>query len=315
MPQAVEASTEFPQSGPSFGIPGVRTSYTVVHQGVRLHYAEAGPRNGPLVLLLHGFPDFWYTWRHQIPVLAEAGYHVVAPDMRGYNLSDKPPTVADYRTGVMVDDIVGLIRQLGHVQATLVGHDWGGGVAWEVAMYRPHVLRQLIILNAPHPGTFGKLLKKDWDQRLRSLYMLFFRVPYVPEALILAQPGVLYRRLFYGRILPGNPEQEVVVKAYADALRQPGALTAMLNYYRAIFAYPRDRAPLPRITVPTLVLWGSEDPYLSLKILDGLEHYFDAPYRSQILPGAGHWVQHDRPDNVNDALLRFLSEAYGKPAN
>ena len=184
---------------------------------VRLHYVEQG--EGPLVVLLHGFPEFWFGWRHQLGPLAEAGFRVVAPDMRGYNLSSKPPRVSDYTLDVLARDVRDLIAERGEESACVAGHDWGGAVAWAAAMYHPEAVRRLAILNAPHPRAFARALR-DPRQLAKSWYMGFFQLPFLPEQ--------LGRRVFPR----GFPEE--VRDRYEAAYDQPGALTAMLNYYRAL---------------------------------------------------------------------------------
>ena len=193
---------------------------------VRLHYVEAG--EGPLVVLLHGFPEFWYAWRHQIEPLAEAGFRVVAPDLRGYNLSSKPPSVGDYDIALLAEDVRDLVHERGEQRACVAGHDWGGAVAWATAGLHPEAVERLAILNAPHPRVFLAHLK-DPRQLARSWYMGFFQLPYLPEELL--RRG--YRRTFTGDARPGA-FTEADLERYGEALNQPGAPTAMVNYYRAL---------------------------------------------------------------------------------
>ncbi len=277
--------------------------YAVVN-GVRLHYVEAG--SGPLVVLLHGFPEFWYSWRHQIPALAAAGYRVIAPDQRGYNLSAKPPGVRSYRVGKLIGDVVALIRHLGHERAVVVGHDWGGGIAWQTALTHPEVVERLIILNAPHPATFLRELR-TFAQLRRSWYMFFFQLPALPEwAFRRDDFAGLKHTLRTEPRRPGSYTEEDI-RRYRDALARPGALTAALNWYRAAF---RDllsgrRPPIPILDVPTLVIWGEEDRYLGLRLLDGLEQWVRR-LRVERLPGVSHWVQHEVPEVVNEKMIEFL---------
>src|SRR5512143_2764172 len=211
--------------------------------GIRLHVAQAGPKDGPLVILLHGFPEFWYGWRHQIPYLAQAGYRVWAPDQRGYNLSDKPHGIAAYSLDRLAADAVGLIDAAGCERACLVGHDWGGGVAWWAAASYPERIERLVIINAPHGSVFRRAVQRNPIQMLRSWYFLFFQIPWLPEAFwrwSIRRPmqGRMTRN---GVFFDGDPE------LYRRAWSQPGALTAMINWYRAALrAQPRPR-PSTRI--------------------------------------------------------------------
>ena len=267
--------------------------HTVHTNGVRLHYVEAG--SGPLVLLLHGFPEFWYGWRQQIPALAAAGFRVVAPDMRGYNQSSKPSGIANYRMERLVEDVVGLTHHLGEERAHVVGHDWGGMVAWYTAMLHPEIVSRLAILNAPHPVAYSRELFRT-TQAFRSLYVLFFQLPWLPERVIRARNYALLRRA-----LP-FPREEL--DRYVEAVRQPGALPAMLHYYRALLRYPRPR--VRRILAPTLLIWGERDPALVPQLAAGLERGVPN-LRVERIPEATHWVQHEVPDRVNELLAGFLA--------
>src|ERR687894_743878 len=203
--------------------------------GVRLHYVEAG--DGPLVLLLHGFPQFWYEWRHQIPALVEAGFRVVAADMRGYNLSDKPPGVRSYRVELLARDVERLILACGEQTAAVVGHDWGAIVAWIAAMRYPGRVGRLAILNVPHPARFLDGLLSP-GQLLRSSYLFFFQIPRLPEAVIRAGDSALLRCVFRrDPVRPGALTTEDIER-YVEAMARPGALTATLNYYRALLRNP-----------------------------------------------------------------------------
>ena len=271
---------------------------------VRLHYVEAGV--GPLVLLLHGFPEFWYGWRNQIPALVAAGYRVVAPDLRGYNVSDKPPGVDSYRSDLLVRDVARLIHVRGEERATIVGHDWGGIVAWFFAMSHPQMVGRLAILNAPHPDSMARALLSPL-QWLRSAYVLFFQLPWLPEAALRAGNGAALRWLFRTDPLRPGAFTEEDIDRYVAAFAQPGTLTAALNYYRA--AVQRNwldaRQELRRIERPVLVIWGLQDRALGPELAEPDRRWVpDA--RVEYLPDASHWVQHDRPDRVNALLLDFL---------
>jgi pimeloyl-ACP methyl ester carboxylesterase len=281
---------------------------------ITLRYLEAGA--GPLVLLLHGFPDFSYGWRHQIAAIAAAGYRVVAPDLRGYNRSSKPRRVGAYDLPALAGDVVALARALGAPRvAALVGHDWGGVIAWHVAERHPELVERLVILNAPHPAAFARELRTP-GQAVRSLYAAFFQLPALPE-LVLRGDGrfgpllAAFRRavLRPGALTPADLER------HRDAIAQPGALTAALNYYRALGRRMArrglrgglaEREGGPRaVAAPTLVLWGDRDPALGERLTEGLEQW--APrLRVRHFPEAGHWVQLDSPDAVNAEIVAWL---------
>src|SRR5919202_5732283 len=227
---------------------------------VRLHYVEAG--TGPLVILLHGFPEFWYSWRHQITALATAGYHAVAPDMRGYNLSDKPSAVHDYRIDLLARDVARLIRACGAERATVVGHDWGAGVAWQFAMSYPTMLDRLVIMNVPHPIQFLRGMR-TWRQLRKSWYIFFFQIPRLPEAILSAGDFSMVRRIFRSDPARTDAFMEEDIDWYIGALRVPGALTGAINYYRALFRRNpvKTRGSLKRIDAPVLVIWGERDRF------------------------------------------------------
>jgi epoxide hydrolase 4 len=271
---------------------------------VRLHYVEAG--EGPLVLLLHGFPQFWYQWRHQIPALVEAGFRVVAPDMRGYNLSDKPPGVLAYRVELLARDVERLILACGEGTATVVGHDWGAIAAWIAAMRHPGRFERLAILNVPHPArSLDGLLSPM--QLLRSSYMFFFQIPRLPEEVIRAGDFALLRSVF--RSDPVQPEAFTAedIERYVGAIARPGVLTASLNYYRALLRNPREtRALLQRVEAPVLVIWGEKDRFLSRRLAEPPRLWVPNLIRVKRLPDASHWVAEDCPLEVNTLLLDFL---------
>jgi pimeloyl-ACP methyl ester carboxylesterase len=272
--------------------------------GLRLHWVEAG--EGPLVLLLHGFPEHWLAWRHQIPALAAAGFKVVAPDLRGYNLSEKPVGVASYRMERLAGDVASLVRHLGETKTHLVGHDWGGAIAWCVPALHPGLVDRLAILNAPHPLLFRRKLA-TLRQARRSSYVFFFQLPFLPErSLTRRRAGFLARMLRRDPVTPGAFLQEEI-EAYREAFLRPGAVTAAVNYYRAAF---RGGTRVPGLRrslagIPTLVLWGDGDRYLGPELLDGLDALVP-DLRLVRIPGASHWLQSDAADRVNDELVAFL---------
>lgn len=256
------------------------------------------------MVLLHGFPEFWYSWRHQIQVLAEH-FTVVAPDMRGYNDSEKPTRIRDYVVGNLVEDVVQLIRSFGEEKAIVAGHDWGAAVAWSVALQRPEFVDKLIILNVPHPRIFVQHLLTNREQRLRSWYMGFFQLPWLPEAALRADNYAFIRAAFRGIAVHKDQFADEVIEQYKEAAAKPGALTSAINYYRALRYASVTVTSDPIIYMPTLVVWGEQDTALGKELNDDLPHYVpDLTLR--FIPDASHWVQQDRPDLVNQYMLEFL---------
>jgi pimeloyl-ACP methyl ester carboxylesterase len=255
---------------------------------------------------LHGFPQFWYEWRHQIPALVEAGFRVVAPDMRGYNLSDKPPGVRAYRVELLARDVERLIVACGERTAVVVGHDWGAIVAWIAAMRNPGRVGRLAILNVPHPARFLDGLLSP-GQLLRSSYMFFFQIPRLPEEVIRAGDFALLRSALLRDPVRAGAITADDIERYVGAMARPGALTAILNYYRAFLRNPREtRALLKRIEAPVLVIWGERDRFLSRKLAEPPRLWVPNLLRVERLPDASHWVAEDRPLEVNTLLLDFL---------
>lgn len=271
--------------------------------GIRMHYVTSG--SGPLVLLLHGFPEFWYSWRYQIPALSHS-FQVVAPDLRGYNETDKPTW--GYELDVLVADVVELIQTLGHRQAIVVGHDWGGALAWTLAGKYPQRVERLVTMNMPHPTLFVRAMRSNPMQMMRSLYILFFQLPWLPEALLRANDYALIERLFRATAIRKDFIGDEDMQAYKDAISKPGALTAALNWYRAL-AQGSDwfnDTPL-YIEVPTLLIWGQEDRALGTELTYGTEQ-FVADLHIRYIAKCSHWVQQEQPDLVNRYLQEFLSD-------
>lgn len=268
--------------------------------GTRLHYVTAG--SGPLVVLLHGFPEFWYAWRHQIPALARH-FRVVAPDLRGYNLSEKPTRGYDIAT--LSADVRGLIEALGEREADVVGHDWGGEVAWTAAIRAPEFVRRLVILNAPHPAVMMRELRHPGQAR-RSLYMGFFQLRGIAERAMERDDYAMVRRTFRAADRAHAWLTDEDIARYVAALARPGALTAALEYYRQLRHDWIPLSPMRVIRAPTLVLWGELDPYLGAGLLEGLDRWVKDP-RIQRFPTAGHWLNQQEPERVNAALLEFLT--------
>jgi pimeloyl-ACP methyl ester carboxylesterase len=274
------------------------THRQAIVNGIRLHWVEQG--GGPLVVLLHGFPEFWYSWRLQIPALATR-YRVVAPDLRGYNLSEKPPKGYDLDT--LTDDVLALVRELGQESAVIAGHDWGGVLAWVFAMRFPEVTRRLVVMNAPHPARFAEELRRP-RQLLRSSYALFFQLPWLPELALGANRGYLIGRMLRQSAVVKEAFSDEDLERYRDAISQPGALTAALNYYRAARF---DRLPADQtVRAPTLLLWGEHDQALGKELTVGLERW--VPHLAVRYLDCGHWVQQERFEEVNRYLLEFLAD-------
>jgi pimeloyl-ACP methyl ester carboxylesterase len=266
--------------------------------------------HGPLVVMLHGFPETSYAWRKQIPALAEH-FRVVAPDMRGYGESEKPARVRDYRIGRLTADVVGLIHALGEDRAHVVGHDWGGAVAWATAQAHPEAVERLAVINAPHPAAFLREMRRFSRQVLRSWYILFFQLPRIPERALLLDGAARIARLLRDSALGDAAFSEADLLEYRRAFSLPGVATASLSYYRAVF---RDilarRLPDAKgsIHAPTLLIWGENDIALGTELTYGLERFIDAELRIERVPNTSHWVNEERPELVNRLLIEFLSE-------
>lgn len=280
--------------------------------GVRLHYVTIG--KGKLIMFLHGFPEFWYAWKRQ---LLEFGgdYQAVAPDMRGYNLSSKPTGVEKYRTKYLIEDVRALAEHLGHRKFVLVGHDWGGAVAWPFAMRHPDYLEKLIIINAPHPVVFARELRHNPAQQKASQYILLHRSAEAEEILSRDNYAALANAVLKNGLKEGYFTEEDK-QEYLKAWSQPGALTGMLNYYRAtqLGSFTGDSddttaaSPANMITVPTLVIWGEKDTYLLPGNLEGLEQYVTNLTVKRV-PDASHWIVHEKPDLVNRYIREFVETA------
>jgi epoxide hydrolase 4 len=275
---------------------------TVESGGVRLHVARAGA--GPPVILLHGFPEDWRSWRRQVEPLVACGYSVWMPDLRGYNQSSRPGARESYHLRHLVDDVAAVVRATGHSRARLCGHDWGGVIAWAFAHGCPDMVERLVILNAPHPTLYARRLRRP-SQMLRAWYVAFFMLPRLPERVLAAYDFAAVRRLL--QTVPALPAFSAgEIDAYVDALSQPGALTAALNYYRANAAIARSALRhTGQIEAETLVIWGERDPALDVALLDGLGE-FAPQVQVHRIASAGHWVHREASDEVNRVLIEFL---------
>lgn len=280
------------------------SSRRVALDGITLHVVEAGPQHGPLLILLHGFPEFWWGWRHQIGPLAAAGFRVVVPDQRGYNLSDKPEGIGAYTLLRLGSDVLALADAYGRTRFRLAGHDWGGIVAFWVAARHPDRVERLAVLNAPHPDAIGPYLRRHPGQVLRSLYAAFFQLPGLPERLLAARDYAALARALAGSARPGA-FTEVDLVRYREAWSNPGALAAMLNWYRALAR--THCPPAGRVSVPTRVVWGMRDAALSQGFARASLSLCD---HAEILwrPEATHWVQHEDVAETNAALIAHLGD-------
>ncbi len=284
----------------------------VAGAGVELHCVErrAGVEagQGPLVLFLHGFPEFWFSWRHQMRALGDR-YYVVAADMRGYNLSDKPDGRRAYRLEVLVEDVRALIEHLGYERCVLVGHDWGGAVAWQFAYTYPQMLDKLVVMNLPHPVRFYEGLG-TLAQLRRSWYIFFFQLPWLPERVLSRRDYRAIAGVFASQAKNPQAFTPQDLDAYRRAASRPGALTAMLNYYRSLLAESLrfDRHSYGVLDVPTLLLWGEDDAALGKELTYGTERWV-GDLRVEYIPRCSHWVQQDRPEIVNQLMREFLDNA------
>ena len=270
---------------------------------VILHAAAVGPKDGPVALLLHGFPEFWYGWRKQMEPLAAAGFRVIVPDQRGYNLTSKPSSVASYALTELVSDVIAIADQLGQQKIFLGGHDWGAAVAWSVALAHPQRVAKLVVVNVPHPSVMLKFLNTRPRQLSRSWYMFFFQIPWLPEAVFSALNYRIGTRALVRSSRAGTFSEEDLVQ-YRAAWSQPGALTGMINWYRALFRH-RAKVADRTVHVPTRILWGERDAFLlsemaqeSLRYCDNAELFTFA--------NATHWLQHEEHARVSELLIDFF---------
>jgi len=270
---------------------------------ISLHAIAAGPPEGPVVVLLHGFPEFWYGWHRQIEPLAAAGFRVIAPDQRGYNLSSKPAGVAAYALTELVSDVIAIADQLRQEKIFLAGHDWGAAVAWSAALLHPQRIAKLVVLNVPHPSVMRKFLSTRPRQLLRSWYMFFFQLPWLPEALFSAFNYRIGARSLLRSSRPGTFSAEDLIQ-YRAAWSQPGALTAMINWYRALFRF-RTKFPDRTVHVPTRILWGERDAFLLAEMAQESFRYC-ASAELFTFANASHWLQHEEPARVSELLIDFF---------
>lgn len=277
----------------------------VTANGLRFAIDEAGEGDA-VALCLHGFPESRFSWRYQLPVLAAQGWRAVAPDLRGYGGSDRPRGSDAYQIDRLVDDVAGLFDALGAKRRLLVAHDWGALIAWVFAMRRARRLEGLVIMNVPHPKVFRDVIRRSAAQRRKSWYVAFFQLPLLPEAMLRAGRGRGVARAFTGMAVDKSAFPPAVTDVYRRNALQPGALTAMINYYRANTRILRAE-PVRVIDTPTLMIWGEEDSALGLELTEGYDDLV-RDFRLVRLPGVSHWVQQEAPDRVNAALVTWMAD-------
>jgi pimeloyl-ACP methyl ester carboxylesterase len=281
--------------------------------GIGFHALADGPADGPLVLCLHGFPELGRSWRHQLPALASAGYRAVAPDLRGYGETELR---GPFDLPTLVGDVAGLVAVLGRERAVVMGHDWGGAVAWSVAARRPSVVERLVVLNCPPPQILARAMVRSPAQLRRSWYVLFFQLPWLPERRMAANAAEVVARALVGGSHRREAWTREEVNAYRAAFARPGRAKAAIDWYRAGFrrsVRPRRGRARATVAAPTLVLWGVEDRFLGRELVT-LERLRDAFSEGNVpsvvlIEDAGHFVQNEAPERVNDELLRWLGPA------
>jgi len=272
---------------------------------IELQAVASGPQDGPVVVLLHGFPEFWYSWHKQIEPLATAGFRVIVPDQRGYNLSSKPRGVASYSLPKLVADVIALADQLGQQKIYLAGHDWGAMVAWSAAILHPERIAKLAVLNVPHPSVMRRYLMTQPRQLLRSWYMFFFQLPWLPELIFSSFNFHIGTRSLVSSSRAGTFTQEDLDQ-YRAAWSQPGALTGMINWYRALLRAPA-RFFNPAVTAPTRIIWGQRDRFLLAEMAhDSLKYCANGELFT--IADATHWVQHEEPARVSELLIEFFQK-------
>ena len=274
---------------------------------VKLHYAIAGRGGEKLVVLLHGFPEFWYSWRRQLAALSDE-YTVVAPDMRGYNLSDKPDSIAEYHIDKLADDVCGLIGHLGYEKAAIVGHDWGAAVAWELAQNHPEYVSKLCALQIPPVSVWQK--NQTFRQFAASWYMFFFQIPYLPEWLLSRNDFARLADGLQNSTAESGIFTDADISEYKKSWRETHKLNSPLNYYRANIRqrmFSRTANP-PKVVVPTLFIYGEKDAVVLPETVKGVSEAIDAPFSEIRIPDAAHWVQQEAADIITDSLREFLAD-------
>lgn len=268
--------------------------------GITLSGVERG--QGDLVLLLHGFPAYHKTWESYLEPLSEH-WRVVAVDLRGYFESSKPEGVSSYQMRTLVDDLVGLVRHLGYHQVKVVGHDWGGAIAWAFASWYPNLVSSLVVYNCAHPAIMRRHLRENLRQLRRSWYILLFQLPWLPEALVRWRPEAFIRRCFRARRGTFSDDD---LREYKEAFLRPGVVEAAVNYYRAALRQSRRPPAYPLIPCPVLLLWGERDGALGVELTEGTDHFVSGPYQLKLFPQNGHWSPNELVGETVPLLRDFL---------
>lgn len=272
---------------------------------INLHVVEEGEREMPTIIFLHGFPEFWLGWKNQIQFFKDQGFHVLVPDQRGYNLSDKPPNVTDYKIELLASDIIELIKQTGKSKVYLVGHDWGAVIAWHLAITHPEYIEKLLILNVPHPLALKETIFKNLKQLLKSWYMLAFQFPWMPEVLVRRNNYAMFRNALL--MAKNDSITNEHLKDYITAWSKEGAVSSMINWYRAAVRFPfkYDAFENGHVSVPTKIIWGKQDQFLE-PILATKSLKYCKEGELVFLEEASHWLAHEEPQKVNELILSFL---------
>jgi pimeloyl-ACP methyl ester carboxylesterase len=283
-----------------------------LRNGLRMRVARAG-QGDPLVLMLHGFPECWYSWRHQLRDLGTR-YECVAPEMRGYGETDAPRGVENYRIEKLVDDVAALIERLGRKSAVVVGHDWGGAIAWATALIRPELVDRLCVMNCPHPAKFLTNVRSNPRQMLRSWYMLFFQIPLLPDFLLRMRGAALVGNAIRTSAFNKQAFTDHDLAHFRHAFRHRYSATAAINYYRALMrrdflrTTPDDHWLKRKIAAPTLLIWGERDVALRKELTYEMADLFTGPFEIKYVPDSGHWVQQEKPELVSEYLKEFLAK-------
>ena len=277
--------------------------------GIKMHYVTIG--EGPLIVFLHGFPEFWKSWKHQISFFSKK-FKVVALDMRGYGETERPIQVGEYRIEKLARDVTELIDSLGQKKATVVGHDWGGAVAWATAMMNPSFVEKLIVMNAPHPAIVQRNAFRNYAQMQKSWYMFFFLLEKAPEKVLSSNNFEILKHMFEISIKRKDRFSLSDIEEYVSSWSKEGGITGGLNYYRAnlneeFWGNLGESIPFPKIKIPTLQIWAEDDMFLGKELAEGTKEFVvDAPFSLNVIPNCGHWVQQEAPEEVNQIMEEFL---------
>jgi pimeloyl-ACP methyl ester carboxylesterase len=281
-------------------------SQLIPTNGIRLHVVQAGPKDGPPVVLLHGYPEFWWGWNQQVARLARAGFRVIVPDQRGYNGSDKPKGIEAYRVETLVDDIVGLLHTLGYEKVYLAGHDWGGAIAWYLVIEHPEHFRKLVMFNAPHPLAWVDARQSAEKEDTINWFRTFFQLPVLPELVGRAGDWWLLTKNLRDTSRPGTfPPADMAYYKYA--WDRDGAMSTMIDWYRASFRYPHHATGDATVHMPTRIVWGMKDRFFESRLgRFSVQHCTNATLVE--LPDAGHWLLHEEPEMTSRQMIEFFAE-------